>query len=104
MKPAIEFFFVPKQFLKPDPETEAQSFIDKIVSREFYKAVTMIAEKYSADYLITRELLIGIQQSQSTFSLYGICCHVFEGKGWAASQFTLGRDKKLQSKICDSTQ
>jgi len=95
MKASIEFFFLPKQFLKPDPDTEAQGLIDKIASREFYKAVTMIAEKYSVDYLTAREVSIEIYQTQSTFSFYGIFCHIFEGDGWAASQFTLACNQKL---------
>ncbi len=87
MKTTIDFFFVPKQYLEPNPDSDIQRFLDQIVSHGFSKAILAIADKYNTDYLTARRCLIQIQQSQSTFSLYGICSHVFEGKGWAASQF-----------------
>lgn len=92
MKIAIDFFLVPKQYLKPNADTEVQPFIDQIASSEFHKAVKLISEKYNVNYLTARSKLIKICQAQSTFSLYGICCHVLEGKGWAASQFAVDDD------------
>lgn len=88
MKTEFNFFVVPTNLLEPHPDPTGQHWMDQVVSCQFYKAVKVIAEKYNVDYLTARSNLIKIQQNQSTFSLYGICCHVFEGKGWAASQFT----------------
>ena len=89
MKPTFDFFFVSKQYLEIDDiDSSVQHLFDKVASQEFYKAIVAISDKYGIDYLTTRGYAIKIQRSQSTFSLYGICNHIFEGENWAARQFT----------------
>lgn len=87
MKPKINFFVVPVQFLEPDSDPKNQSFSDQLLSHEFHNAVREISRKYNTDYPVTRKILIEVYRSQATFGLYGICCDIFKGRGWATSRF-----------------
>jgi hypothetical protein len=95
MKIEFDYFSVPKQFLEPDSDPTIQHLIDQIAHCESYKAVKRIAEKYNVHYLVARSSLIEIMQKESTFSLYGICSHVFKENNWYVSQFILNCKQNL---------
>jgi hypothetical protein len=85
---SIDYFTAPsKQILDlPQKHEEYQPICDAVYCYQFYKAVGVIAEKYSLDYLLTRAELVRMYEKQSTFSLYGICSHAIEGEGCVAEK------------------